>query len=148
MHVHIPNELHSLIWSYACPFTLRQVNKKMRKLFTEDAKRVYPLGFGDIEYLKAMKIRPTLTALRYYWTNPQNIQQRRIENSFHQCNGFTKKGHRCKNKCKIYPNMIHYDYVYCNVHEHWRTLWEGNLSPGLIHYRKSKMFKYLTNGLQ
>ena len=101
MHVHIQNELHSLIWSYACPFTLRQVNKKMRKLFTEDAKRVYPLGFGYIEYLKAMKIRPTLTALRYYWTNPQNIQQRRIENSFHQCNGFTKKGVRCKDTLRL-----------------------------------------------
>lgn len=96
----LPDDMWSQIKPFACPLTLRSLNKTYYKRNHQKARKKYLKKFLNFDYLNAMRIKINYKTLCYF-------------NTGYQCRGITKKNMRCKNRSKD---------NYCHLHAKKNTL--------------------------
>ena len=131
----LPIELFKIICEFSCPLTIRALNKKLHKSKTLIVVQEYPIDFYQINYLRAMNIKPTFMALRIYFPKHNKWLDHTNTNSIQRCGGFTKKGIRCSLMCKR---------SFCHHHTRYKNT---DAEPSLVYYRESKMYDYLMRGV-
>jgi hypothetical protein len=131
----LPIELFKIICEFGCPLTIRALNKKLRKSKTPIAVREYPIVFNQINYLRAMNVKPTFMALSISFPKHNKWLDHTNTKSLQRCGGFTKKGIRCS--LMTNRSFCHHHTRYANT----------EAEPSLIYYRESKMYNYLMRGV-
>ena len=127
----LPSEIETEIYTYLPLMIVRLLNRKHWKEQETNMSMMYPMAFYQIEYLKSMRIRPTIAALRIYFPLKTLLAKRK------QCLGIMSKGNRCK--CHIYTRYN--DVIYCQQHRYNYNISEP---PSVIQYRKRKKYNYFT----